>query len=199
MKNNYLILAVIILLGFHSIFAQKSDKNLSLDKGSIQEQFEFIHKKSSNYQNYKVVKRIWLQQLEKHILDSLQKSKQSLVTANNQILLHQKTIDDLKANVAQLKNDLATVNETKDHINLLGMPVSKSTFKTSLWSLVGALLIALALFIYRFKNSNDITKKTLEKFTDLEQEYNTYRTRALEREQVLNRKLQDEINKQKKG
>jgi hypothetical protein len=114
-------------------------------------------------------------------------------------LTHQETIDKLKSELESVKTDLGKVNEAKDSINFLGISMQKSVYKTSVWTVIILLLMALSYFIYSFKNSNDVTKKTLLKHDELEKEYNTYRTRALEREQVLNRKLQDEINKQKKS
>jgi len=199
MKNLIKISVLICLFSFQSINAQNTDKELSLDKGTISEQFEFIKKKSSNYQNYKVVKRVWLSQLEKHIADSLQAAKKRFIAANEQILAHQETIDKLKTELEFIKTDLAKVNEAKDSINFFGKPMQKSVYKISVWTVIILLLMVLSYFIYCFKNSNDVTKKTLLKHDELEKEYNTYRTRALEREQVLNRKLQDEINKQKKS
>ncbi len=68
-----------------------------------------------------------------------------------------------------------------------------------MWSFVGLLAMGLLLFLYQYKKSNEITKRTLQSYNELEAEHLNSKTRALEREQVLNRKLQDELNKQKKN
>ena len=51
--------------------------------------------------------------------------------------------------------------------------------------------------IYTLKNSNIITKQTNHKLTEIEQEFDSYRQKKLEEQQILRRKLQDEINKKK--
>jgi hypothetical protein len=66
-----------------------------------------------------------------------------------------------------------------------------------LFSTIGILILGLFLFIVKFKNSNIITKQTKLKLSEIEQEFDTYRQKKLEEQQLLRRKLQDEINKNK--
>jgi len=44
---------------------------LSLDSGTIADQFKFIATRSNSYQNYKVIKKDWLNTLKAHVVDSL--------------------------------------------------------------------------------------------------------------------------------
>ncbi len=55
----------------------------------------------------------------------------------------------------------------------------------------------LALFIFKFNQSNIITKQVKVRLQETEDEFDAHRKRALEREQKVMRKLQDEINKRK--
>ena len=82
---------------------------------------------------------------------------------------------------------------------LLGMPMSKGSYATFMWSIIAVLIVFLALFVYRFKNSNAVTKNAEAALIDLENEFKEHRTMALEREQKVMRKLLDERNKQKNG
>jgi len=66
-----------------------------------------------------------------------------------------------------------------------------------MWSVVGILAALLFLFIYRFNASNRITREVKAKLSETEHEFEEHRKRALEREQKVMRKLQDEINKNK--
>ena len=52
--------------------------------------------------------------------------------------------------------------------------------------------------MYKFKNSNVITKEAKKTLEETEEEFQEHRRVALEREQKIMRKLQDELNKQKK-
>ncbi|MEM9868666.1 MAG: tRNA (guanine-N1)-methyltransferase, partial [Bacteroidota bacterium] len=66
------------------------------------------------------------------------------------------------------------------------------------WGIIAILTLLLFLFIYKFRNSNFLTQQAKTALADLEKEYEDHRRRALEREQKISRRLQDELNKQKK-
>ena len=57
------------------------------------------------------------------------------------------------------------------------------------------LLALLLFFIFKFKNSNAITKAAKNAQANLEMEFKEHRRVAIEREQKVKRQLQDLINK----
>ena len=77
----------------------------------------------------------------------------------------------------------------------LGMQMSKAGYSTLLWSIIAGLVAFLAFFIFRFKNSNIVTKETKSALAERENEFKEHRRVALEREQKVKRELQDMINK----
>ena len=77
--------------------------------------------------------------------------------------------------------------------------MSKPTYKLIVWSFVGVLIVLLSFFIFKFKNSNVLTLEAKKALAEMEEEFENHRRRALEREQKVMRKLQDEINKQRKA
>jgi uncharacterized membrane protein len=84
-------------------------------------------------------------------------------------------------------------------MSFFGIQVSKITYNLILWTIIGALLLFLLLFIYKYRRSNVLTQEAKVKLADVEAEYEDHRRKALEREQKISRQLQDEINKYKKG
>lgn len=181
-----------------SINAQENEPKQTLDSGTIENQFDYLIKKSNRYQEYKVVKRAWLDRLKKAVDDSLNVVKKELVDTKV-------TLNEKEAEIVTLTNSLNTTNETvsnlnneKDSISFFGMLISKPMYNTTLWSIITILLVALLFFVFKFNNSNAITREAKDKFSELEIEYENHRQRSLEREQQIRRKLQDEINKQKK-
>jgi hypothetical protein len=66
-----------------------------------------------------------------------------------------------------------------------------------MWSIIAALFALLLFFIYKFKNSNTLTRQAKFKLEEVESEFEEHRRIALEREQKVRRQLQDEINKNK--
>ena len=162
---------------------------------TIKGQFIKVIDKSNNYQEFKVIKKTKLVVLRKNILDSIATLEKSIETKDATIAAQANTISDLETNLSTTQNNLSISQEKEDGIELFGMITKKSTYNTILFSVIGLLLLGLIFFVFRFKNSNSITKATNHKLSEIESEFESYRQKKLEDEQVLRRKLQDEINK----
>lgn len=185
-----------------SILAQNTDDDddkLSLYEGSIDSQFEYLIRKSNNYKDYKVVKKVWLYELKAHTLDSLKAVHKELADTRAVVQNQTEEIDGLKANLANTQTTLGKTEEEKNNMALFGLQMSKSSYNVLMWSIIGGLLALLLFFIYQFKNSNAVTKSAKKSLADIEEEFEEHRRTALEREQKVRRQLQDEINKQKSG
>lgn len=196
MKQSLTLFILFTFLTSLNSFSQEKEKP-SLNKGTIESQFNFVINKSNSYQDNKVIKKSWIYTLKSHVLDSLQKEKNTIKESKIIIAKQNKDFTSLQNELASVNKNLEEVSNAKDSIRFLGISLKKDLFKTVIGLLIGVLFFALLYTIYLFKNSNRVTKKIQTEYTDLEAEYNASRTRALEREQALNRKLQDEINKQK--
>lgn len=200
--NRFKFSALVLLAVFFSmtLYAQTSNSqedNLSLNSGTIDNQFEFVIKRSNRYQEYKVVKTTWLHTLKAHTLDSLKAVHDQLDGTKNIVNTQQSEIDNLKTELESTKTTLDATNSEKNSMALLGMQMSKTNYNLLMWTIIAALLIFLLLFIYKFKNSNAVTKSTKRNLADIEEEFEDHRRTALEREQKVRRQLQDELNKQK--
>ena len=192
------LISLIFLLNIYLSNAQNSSvETLSLNNGTIDNQFEFVIRKSNRYQEYKVVKTNWLYALKAHTLDSLNAVKEQLDNSKQIIDNQEKEIEVLKTNLSDTNSNLDKIKLEKDSMSLFGMQMTKTGSNILLWSLIGALLAFLLLFIYKYKNSNVITRNARLTLAETEEEFEAHRKRALEREQNVMRRLQDEINKQK--
>ncbi|MGV6846310.1 MAG: tRNA (guanine-N1)-methyltransferase [Lutibacter sp.] len=193
--TNRLFFLLIFSISTTLCFAQANKK--FIDTGSVKNQFDYLITKSNRYQNYKVVQQSWLKKLKQNVSDTLAKNK--INTANNfKTIANQRyVIDSLNQKIKNSSNNIDQLKKEKRSISFLGMLINKSTFKTFLFTVILILGLLLAFFVSKFKQSNFITQKTKLALKDLEEEYNTHRTKALEREQKAMRRLQDEINKHK--
>lgn len=171
--------------------------NLKLKEGPINEQFEFILQNSNKYKNYKVVKRVWIEKLKKNVSDSINAVRKDFDAEVAKVATQQTEIEKLKADLATVNQKITDLNTEKDSISLLGIQLSKGSYQTLMWGIIGVLAILWLFFAYKFKSSNAITKEAKTRLTETEQEFEEHRKRALEREQQVRRKLQDEINKNK--
>lgn len=206
MKILKMLFIVMALLSFNLQYAQENEQEeeeLSLDKGPISSQFEYIFVKSGNYRadgvRYEVVKESNLMKLSQNVADSINASTKKSTELNATIAEHEQTIGSLNKKLAETTDNLTSVTEEKDSMAFLGMLVSKGTYNFILWTIIGGLLLLLLFFIYKFRNSNILTQEAKQALSEVETEYEDHRRRALEREQKISRQLQDEINKYKKS
>ena len=198
MKLQHLIPTLLLLFCISSFAQEENEPKQTLDSGTIENQFDYLIIKSNRYQEYKVVKHAWLERLKKAVNDSLNMVKKELASTKV-------TLSEKESEIVTLTNSLDTTKKAvdnliieKDSILFFGILISKPMYNTTLWSIIAILLVALLFFIFKFNGSNAITTEVQNKFSDLEIEYENHRQRSLEREQQIRRKLQDEINKQKK-
>jgi len=188
------------LLSFSTNYAQDNaddDDKLSLTEGTIDNQFEYVIRRSNSYQEFKVIKKTWLYELKAHTIDSLNAVHKELSDTQAKVNSQSNEIDQLKSDLNNTKSSLENTKKEKDSMALFGLQMSKGGYNGLMWTIIAVLLVLLSLFIYKFKNSNAITKQAKKSLLETEEEYEEYRRNSLEREQKVRRQLQDEINKQK--
>ena len=166
---------------------------------SIESQFVDVIDKSNSYQEFKVIKKVKLARLRKNILDSVSKFESEIVTLNTEIENQAAAIGTLTSNLAKTNENLRVSQGKEDGIELLGIQTKKTTYNMLMWSVIGLLTIGLIFFIYKFKNSNSVTREAKLKLVETEEEFDEHRQKKLEEQQQLRRKLQDEINKNRRA
>jgi len=201
--KNLVIVFIGLLISSASLNAQDQRNQASTEDNSIQGQFETIIRKSTNYRQngkrYEVVRLIELNALQKNVLDSLKTANSNISSLKSTIAENETAISSLNTKLDETTTNLNKITEEKDSMPFFGSLVSKSTYKLIVWSIIVALLIFLAFFIYKFRSSNTLTQQAKSALADLEEEYEQHRRRALEREQKISRELHDERNKNKKS
>ncbi len=193
---------LVLLLNLSLLTAQNQpQEKLSLNSGTIDNQFEYVITKSYTYKGngkvYKNVERYWLDALRKHTIDSLNAIKDQLNSTKQLVDNQDKEIQVLKTNLADTNATLDQTNLEKNSMSLFGFLMSKTGYNVLMWSIIAGLLALLLFFIYKFNNSNAITRQAKFALSETEEEFEDHRKRALEREQKVMRRLQDELNKQK--
>jgi len=198
-----LFVAALFTLSFSGFSQNQADEDkLSLDSGTIDNQFEYILRKSGNFRGtngdmYEAVRLNMFLTLRAHTIDSLKTIRKDLVDTQIVVDSQAKEISDLKANLSNTQDNLDQTNNEKDSMSLFGLLMSKTNYNVLMWTIIAGLLGLLLFFIYKFKNSNAITRQAQHNLAEIEEEFDEHRKTALEREQKVRRQLQDEINKQK--
>ncbi len=201
MKKFITVLSFTFFLAFSSaVFGQVEEQTgpkPSLDNGTIESQFDYLYRKSSSYQEYKVVKKTFYQKIKGNVLDSMQALKKDLGDTKKLVEVQGNEIKSLKADLLTTNNNLTSVTKEKDNIKFLSIPMTKAAYNSLLWTIIFSLIALLLFFIFRFRSSNSITVQARDLLSDTEKEFEAYKAKALEREQKVRRELQDELNKQK--
>ncbi|TYQ00490.1 hypothetical protein C7447_1011106 [Tenacibaculum adriaticum] len=190
---------LIVLLFSTSVIAQTNLSKQQLDSlpNTIENQFLKVYKNASNWQEYKMIKRVNFLNFQKNILDSVSIIKKDVLSKQESINQQASTIISLNDNISKLNEDLSIAISKEDAISLFGMQLNKAVYNTLLWGIILGLLAGMFFFLFKFKNSNILTNEAKKNLAVIEQEFEVHRKKAIEKEQKLRRQLQDEINKQR--
>lgn len=172
-------------------FSQEEDT----EPATIEGQFDKIFRTSTSYQTYKVISRDMYLDLKENVLDSIKKSKKALSEKENLLKSELKNIIQLNDTLSKIKIELENALQNENSISLFGAPLNKTSYNLILWTIIIGLTFGLGFFIFKFLNSNVLTKEAQESLLIVEQEFDAHRKKSIEREQKLRRQLQDEINK----
>ncbi len=165
------------------------------DSNSIESQFIKVVDKSNSYQKYKVIKKTKIEGLRKNVLDTIEMLELKIATSKVEIENLKSKVELLTKTLDTTKLNLAASIEEEDKIEALGLVMTKTTYNTLLWSIISGLLGLLGFLLYKHKNGHEITKNTKLRLTEVESDFDAHRKKTLTNEQLLRRKLQDEINK----
>jgi hypothetical protein len=193
------ILFPALFLSF-SMFSQTPDtlnKNV-LKTGNLDQQFEYVIQKSNNFQEYKVVKKEHLTYLKKGVVDSISKYKKTIIELESLQNENSSKISSLEQEIAQFESAIREVTEEKDQMDFFGVSLHKTIYSIFVYGIIGFLLFVLVLFFIRMRSALQNSNGATTALAKIESEFEEYKKRAMEKEQILGRKLQDEINKQKK-
>ena len=192
MSRKFILLLPLLLFTI-PFFAQEATNDVQ--SNTLEEQFVQVVDKSNNYQDYKIIQKSKINQLRINILDSIKNLKSTIESTNLEIIQKKNQIDSLTSDLKNTELELANSIEKENAIDFFGIETTKSTYNALMWSIISVLLLSLGLFIFKFRNSNMITKDARNKLIEVEEEFDRHRQKTLEEQQQLRRKLQDEINK----
>lgn len=188
--------AMVALFITSSTFSQSSNK--LIDTVSVKNQFEYLMDNSNSFKDFKVVKADLLLRLKSNVLDSLSASKNKVLLNSDILNSQKKLIDSLNTRLEDSEAVISTLISEKERMSIFGVQFEKSVFKTLVFIIVIGLIGALLFFITKFKQSNSITTQSKLALKQTEEEFAIYKEKALEREQKAMRRLQDELNKNKR-
>ena len=191
-----LLVSFFILAFFGGSFAQSDNENSgSLDAGTIDSQYDYIWKSSNKYQDHKVVRAFKLNKFRDNVIDSLKALEQEIISLNISIVSKNSSNRGLNTTIDTLNTQLFQAISEKESFSILGTSTSKSIFRSLFWTITFVLGFLLIFSFFRLKSKTAIAKEARVNFSMLEHEFEDFKKRSREKEQVLARQLQNEINK----
>ncbi len=196
-KTLILLSGMIIIFSFARNSIAQETEELSLDKGTLNSQFEYVIKKSSPYLEFRVVEEVWLRKLNSHVSDSLKKIKSELSQSNNMISSKEEEIDSINSVLQNTRTQLSKISKEKNSLSFFGILMSKAAYNSLMWLIIAGLVAGLVFFIILFKRSHIITAHTRKDLEDTQKEFEEHRIRARLREEKIVREYHYELNKYK--
>jgi hypothetical protein len=187
-----------LLFGMQVIAQDASKPTPASKNGTIENQFDLVIQKSNNYQDFKVVKKEDLNLLKKNSMDSIAKFKTALNELKVKFSTHDVIVKGLNDSLQAVKTELKELKSAQNNVDFLGTPVSKSSYNLIMWGTVSVLLLFLIVSLFQMRSAKVNSKSARDELGKLEEEFDDYKRKALEKEQKLGRQLQDEVNKQSK-
>jgi len=162
---------------------------------SLKGQYEALLSKSKTYYTYKLINPVRLTAFYRSVADSIRKERVSNRSAQAKITAQARTIDTLNSQIKGNESSLESTNAKVNEISFLGIPFSKTTYNTLVWSIIIVLALALAFVVIRSAKNIHEAKYRTELYEEVSKEYQTFKVKANEKEKKLARELQDERNK----
>ena len=194
MKKITLFLFALMLLNLNLTAQTKLRDSIAPDP-SLQGQYQLMLSKSKTLYGSKLINPSRLSQLWKNVRDTIRTERSRSLTAQRRIETLEKGVSGLKSEISGTESSLAATNARMDQITFLGMAFSKSSYNTTVWTIIIVLALALTIVFLRSAKSVQEAKYRSGLYEEVSQEFQAYKVKANDKEKKLARELQDERNK----
>lgn len=186
MKLSLLIISLFISIGISVSFnanAQPIPDEYKTE--SIPEQIDYLKSHTRVYENFRAIREDIFQLVSRNVNDTLRNMRRRISTMLVETDNLNGRIDSLRNQLSVVTSDLDEMTKTKNSISVLGMEVNKTTYNSIMWSILGILLLLLAVGYLTFKQNRLTTVKTKKELEGLQKEFDDYRQKTrIERERT---------------
>ncbi len=156
-----------------------------LATSTIREQINYVENKTRIYEGFRAIREDIFQKLNRNILDTISAEKSRIAELKNLTSsLNQKT-DSLNSLLVSTRSDLKEVTETKNQISILGLGINKKAYNAIMWTIIGGLIILMAIGFLIFKRNLVVLLRTEKDLKEVKEEFAAYKQSSrLAREKV---------------
>lgn len=187
----------LILSGLALIFACRAQNAIALENKpqALQERYYLMKTKAETYQDYKVIKESILDGVWKIVNDSLNKREKQLAEAHVKIDSLQNNLTRAKAEVKSKNDSMADIVFASGHIRVFGKDFAKSFFLIISFAAVIGLVLVISLLLARMKEMQKFVNESKLIVNSINNEFEDFKHKAMEKQVKLARDLQTERNK----
>ena len=190
-----LLLVFCSLAASISLFAQTPSMTPELKNASLQERYQLMKSTSQTFQDYKVIKEIWLDKEWKIMIDSVKSGRARLREAKAESAKLESQLLTTQLTLKQREASMAATEHAASHIDFMGIDFNKAAFTGLAIAIIVGLMVLIVLIVGRLKMVNHEVKEKTESFERITHELEEYKHNALEKQVKLSRELQNERNR----
>ncbi|MGC9341779.1 MAG: hypothetical protein ACP5E3_03690 [Bacteroidales bacterium] len=193
------LLSLFIIPGFSHLHAQTSDINSILDTLVIEDQFDYIFERSSRYEQYKVIREVWLNQFMENLEDTVNGLRSDINELESTVNSKDQQISTLENQLTSTQGDLEESIKERNSFDVFGLKIDKVAYNIIMWIIVAALIFILVVVFLLYKRSHAVTRDNIQKYETLQSEYDEFRNNARLKMEKVKREHLNEIMKLKSG
>jgi hypothetical protein len=186
---------LLCLLSSHLSFSQQAITALEAKDHSLTERYQLMKSNSQTFQDYKVIKEFVLDGVWKIVVDSINRQKLLIRQSLENVSRLEASLKSVELVLKKERDAAAQVEFDSTHISVLGIDFNKGTFLTVMSFIFAGCIILISLTIGRM-NFMRVRMKEKTMIADLiNNEYEEFKRKTLEKQTKLSRELQTERNR----
>jgi hypothetical protein len=182
----FFLVSFFLIVGI-TVYSQKLD-----------DQFQLMNESSQTFKDYKVIKINELNDFWKIVMDSIQTNRDFNTGIISKNKAQEEEITQLKEMLSKNNMTAQSMEYETSHINVLGVSLSKTSYKIINFAVIIALIIGSAFLFLNFQERVRTARVKIKAFETLESDFEEYKKVALEKQMKLRRELQTERNRLEK-
>lgn len=186
--RNHILVLIITAIPMLT-FAQNNVVATVADSTDIKEQFEYLYKKSNTFEQYKVIPITSYNTLKQNATDSIQMYKKEVTDHLKEITSLNTKLETGNTEIKQIKEELATAQDSKNSIKLLGMATDKNAYKLLMWGVIFGLIITSVILYLMYKRGHQVVLEARTRLKEVQEDFEKHRKSAISREQALGHEL----------
>ncbi|MBL1410864.1 hypothetical protein [Sphingobacterium faecale] len=187
------ILSLILIFLATGTFAQLTLQQKLQSDLNLHTQFQVLLAQSrSQDADFKIVRKSNIEIIQKNVNDSISKYTKEIASLKNSSSSSVATVTGLKDSLQSVQSELQSEKQKTDSISFIGIDFAKSTYHMIVWIIIAVLGIGFFTMLVSFRKAKIDTVEHQKTAEETQNEFQQYKKKAMEKEQLLKRQLLDE-------